>query len=64
MILRVVGGLQYVSFLKHQVLVTFDMMVHYLGIYYKKQNDFILNDNFPMTRCIRPPSIQLSTKCK
>ena len=39
-------------------------MVHYLGIYYKKQNDFILNDNFPMTRCIRPPSIQISTKCK
>ena len=24
-------------------------MVHYLGIYHKNQNDFILNDNFTMT---------------
>ena len=36
------------------------MMVHYLGIYYKKQNDFILNDNFAMTRYIRPPPIQIA----
>ena len=66
-IMGFLGGLSLhltLSFLKHQVLVTLDMMVCYLGIYYKEQNDFILNNNFAMTSCIRPPPIQNSTKCK
>ena len=34
-------------------------MVHYAGSYYKKHNDFILKNNFWITKCIRPHPYQI-----